>query len=648
MQPKLQITQQINENDCGVCVIHALVNHFHQREIPFSEIATSGVYDKEGLSVYDLEILGSKYGLSLESFNATTDELQRIDEKHLVILVLKHDNLTHYVIARNQKAKGAYTIYCSVKGEYQLSYRDLSQQWCNIIIGCQKSVLQYSEGIGHSQFFKFNWKWFIIMNLINVFVTVLNLFCGTLMQNIMRMISNDVLFSSVFAIIMTYLLAYLSQYLISWIINLVAKKYCYQYYQLVHNEVLQKLSHKYHSFFQKVDYKYLIDCDELIFYLANFYIVQLNQFVAKALLVIGIVLVISMINVYVIAIALTCIVLIVICDFARYRFQQANWNVSQTEVNEYKHAFIKYLDFLKSHLFAKQQKVMHYQVISAQTKIKYRYFKNAHFDNFSGFIEAVIQVVLLLGLIMVLLYLVQMQVIDVSKLMLCTSLIAMLTTSTKALCEIPSTWVQVAHAKQIVTNILEIDNLTPTEMCTELEHLKEITYNDHKLYNDTIICGRSGVGKTYLLKQIANMVCDSQNALAFNEINKQQISTTWFSNNCIYLNHEPCLPDNLFQELFLLPNKQLVIQVLNHLNITTDKFEQLSSGQRQVLSFLQLLDCKNKVILLDEALSNVDDVAKELVLNVIKPYILANNFIVYVDHNTECHKYFTHRVVLDE
>lgn len=294
----------------------------------------------------------------------------------------------------------------------------------------------------------------------------------------------------------------------------------------MHSEVLEKLSNKYHSFFKKVDYKYLIDCDELIFFLANFHIVQLNQFVANTLLVLGVVLLLATIHIYVVLVAFICIILIVICDFARYKFQQANWNISQTEVNEYKHCFIKYLDFLKNHTFAKQQKLMQHQVVCAQNKIKHRFFKNNHFENFTGFIEALIQVVLLMGLIMILLSLVQGQVIDVSKLILCTSLIAMLTTATKSLCQIPNTWVQVSHAKQIITNIIEIDNLKQVELLSNINTLKEITYNDYKITNDTIICGRSGIGKTYLLKQIANMIQNCNNELFFDAVDKQQISTS--------------------------------------------------------------------------------------------------------------------------
>lgn len=648
MESKLEITQQINENDCGICVIHALVKHFHQRDVVFSEIASNGSYDKEGLSIYDFEILGSKYGLNFESYNVTNDELERIDEKHLVVLILRQDNVNHYVIARNHKARKAYTIYCSIKGEYELTYQALSQQWCNIIIGCQKSVWHNNERFEQSHYFKINWKWFLIMNVVNIFVVILNLFCGTLMQNIMSVISHDVLISRVFAIIMTYLLAYLSQFVIAWVINIVSKKYCYQYYLLMHSEVLEKLSNKYHSFFKKVDYKYLIDCDELIFFLANFYIVQLNQFVANTLLVLGVVLLLATIHIYVVLVAFICIILIVICDFARYKFQQANWNISQTEVNEYKHCFIKYLDFLKNHTFAKQQKLMQHQVVCAQNKIKHRFFKNNHFENFTGFIEALIQVVLLMGLIMILLSLVQGQVIDVSKLILCTSLIAMLTTATKSLCQIPNTWVQVSHAKQIITNIIEIDNLKQVELLSNINTLKEITYNDYKITNDTIICGRSGIGKTYLLKQIANMIQNCNNELFFDAVDKQQISTSWFTENCIYLNQDPCLHENVLQELFLLPKKHLVIQVLNSLNITTDKLDQLSSGQRQALSFLQLLDCKHKVILLDEALANVDDAAKTIILTIIKPEIVASNFLVYVDHNAHCYEYFSNQVVLHE
>lgn len=80
-------------------------------------------------------------------------------------------------------------------------------------------------------------------------------------------------------------------------------------------------------------------------------------------------------------------------------------------------------------------------------------------------------------------------------------------------------------------------------------------------------------------------------------------------------------------------------------------FEQninLSTGQQQILAFLNLLKYKNKLLLLDEPLAHVDTDNKKIILDSILPLVLKNNFVIYVSHDHYLKNYFDQIINLND
>jgi ABC-type bacteriocin/lantibiotic exporter with double-glycine peptidase domain len=63
----MDIVKQTNPNECGVCVICSFIKHFYHHFDKLNVLDHANL-TSDGLSVFDLEVLGQKYGLFLETY----------------------------------------------------------------------------------------------------------------------------------------------------------------------------------------------------------------------------------------------------------------------------------------------------------------------------------------------------------------------------------------------------------------------------------------------------------------------------------------------------------------------------------------------------------------------------------------------------
>lgn len=156
--------------------------------------------------------------------------------------------------------------------------------------------------------------------------------------------------------------------------------------------------------------------------------------------------------------------------------------------------------------------------------------------------------------------------------------------------------------------------------------------NEIILKNDTLIYGKNGIGKTSLFKSLLDPENILNNNLCFNDFIYQTSKT-----NLDLINWSDLMADENFGEF---------ISLLKKFNI--NDLEKLSQGEQQILSFILLIFEKNKIILLDETLSNVDKKNRQLLLKDIKPIIENNNLLIMISHNSDDRKYFKYKENLNE
>jgi ABC-type bacteriocin/lantibiotic exporter with double-glycine peptidase domain len=63
----MEITNQTNFNECGVCVITSLVKHFYHKADKQSVLNDAKITDS-GISIFDFEYLAQQHGIFVETY----------------------------------------------------------------------------------------------------------------------------------------------------------------------------------------------------------------------------------------------------------------------------------------------------------------------------------------------------------------------------------------------------------------------------------------------------------------------------------------------------------------------------------------------------------------------------------------------------
>lgn len=133
----MKVTKQTTANECGICVINSLLEHYFHIDDKYALINhVQGAYPY-GLNIEQFEQLCIQNHLIPYSYQLTFDEFKSLktNGKYFVLLISKN-KLNHYVIAK--KTKEAITIYDSEDGIYQITYENLSKCFLGIYIKIEK------------------------------------------------------------------------------------------------------------------------------------------------------------------------------------------------------------------------------------------------------------------------------------------------------------------------------------------------------------------------------------------------------------------------------------------------------------------------------------------------------------------------------
>lgn len=163
--------------------------------------------------------------------------------------------------------------------------------------------------------------------------------------------------------------------------------------------------------------------------------------------------------------------------------------------------------------------------------------------------------------------------------------------------------------------------------------IKDINY-EFKVKKVYQLSGANGSGKTTLLKLIKNIIIpDSGSVLIEGEHNRFNDVSYVDANTRSFL-HRLSVRRNLEYFSSLNESKtnikivQEVLEALDLIGLTEQKFSRLSSGQAQIISCLRGIDSDPKVLLLDESLTNIDTKRVTILCEFLEQYASNHSKII--------------------
>lgn len=168
----------------------------------------------------------------------------------------------------------------------------------------------------------------------------------------------------------------------------------------------------------------------------------------------------------------------------------------------------------------------------------------------------------------------------------------------------------------------------------------------------TLILGKSGIGKSTIVKGILGIIKPSDGSIYFDGIQQNEYSINTIRNKLGYLTQEPImfpgsLRDNLSFRVTSL-NEQEVIDDIKQFNLEglftnhkidlNYKFDEnssnISGGQKQRLALMRELIAKPDIIILDEPTSSLDNDSKDNILKYLN-LIRNNRTIIIISHDED-------------
>ncbi|MCF0125066.1 MAG: hypothetical protein HUJ68_04805 [Clostridia bacterium] len=198
------ITKQTNSNECGMCVVNSLVQHFYKHSDK-NKIVSEAVVSDKGLNIYEFETLCLNNGIQPMSYQLSFEEFKQLDTKNkFFVLLINRDNSNHYVIGI--KVKNVVRVFDSAHGEYTLNYTQLEKVFMNIYIQVDKLKYVQIKFEKKHNWSNLNVKYLMINILFELLIGGLSIAFGLFLDVVLNLCSASVDVTTLIVICFSFLL----------------------------------------------------------------------------------------------------------------------------------------------------------------------------------------------------------------------------------------------------------------------------------------------------------------------------------------------------------------------------------------------------------------------------------------------------------
>lgn len=639
---KIKMKKQIDHKDCGIVVVQSLSHYFHNVWHDINLLKLKAKYNSEGISGSNLIKLGELFGVKFEGFRANMEELNKTVVKDYFVALLEFDGYGHYVICR--KIKNKIEVLDPIKGHKIMNQDEYEKVFRNIIfLATESFLLKYEKQKSITSLVFANPNLLVVICFQILISLLLNFVATTFTKIIMDKIIPGRLNGLLMIVFVVFSTITIMRVMNNFIKNYFSKKIDMQinyemsaiYYRKISNisvNDLNKLTISDHT-------RRIFLLNEVSGFISQGVFMFFNQAITF-LIAMSILITIST---TLFSIALFTTFSIAILSILFQLKIKSDIDIIQEDSLIHMNAILEKINSFKEQKSPAFESYIFNKYATSfikNTKNQYKMWKVFSLQNvISEIINSITPLFIT--------YISVKQSFDnkmsIGNMLMFLSVLGYFSSPVNEFCSFITSYPETKKNIKMISFIINMESENLNENGLLVGKVKSITLkpmlvsydkpifktNGFKIDQNIHISGINGSGKSTLLQVISSTLRGNESILINNnsldlfKLNSYR-EKVFFSNPQTYLPSGTILDIITFKnidfskQLFENIEKYELIDLLTDLKINFSTFinndgKNLSSGQRQIVQILRLFTNKFDVIILDEALENIDEI-KYLIL----------------------------------
>ncbi|UUM19985.1 MULTISPECIES: Mbov_0121 family peptidase domain-containing ABC transporter [unclassified Mycoplasma] len=653
---------QRDSKDCSLVVAQYFIELIHGQKVPLDELKINAIYQNNGISLESLKRLINQYSLSIEVFNCDLDTLKKLSSDQFPFATIINQNNNQHMIIIEKCTNSQIWYIDPAYGKGKISLEEFQKIFLNIIVAfssLNQPNTDQKEQIKNFTHEKVNFN-AIKMQIMHFLSKLLELFVILLIPLMTKYIFSEIIpynleiylyFCAGFV-----LWILITQQTFKYLTNKWTLTKVTEYSNQQKLDLLKNLKSQYSKEITKLNssefLNRIIAIDTIWDYKSSF---------LSSIIVNGLYLIIGGLMIYTINfVLLYALIIYCLINFLISLFMQNWYNDSYKKILEQNIALTsnieEYYNYVNSINISQIQNKLYKNIQKQFSNMQENYLKTNYVSESVFSISSIIE---MLGPFVVL-FLGSFQIwkgaITLVDLIFTLTAASLLTKSTQNFWPLFNLHIKYKTAKILLRFFKQKQEIIVQTQQNQFNNIRkiELSYVDYQyeqnysalnvqrlvIDQNTHLKGMNGIGKTTLFAILSGNLKPSNGIIKINNIQKDIFNDFDLKNNIIYIGHKNNLSQSFVSEYVNFSNinefsQELSNDLINKISTLQNKrFNELSSGEIQVVNFLKIIEHPYLLYLFDEAFDNLS----ESFFNEIKNYLnkkLDNSLVIETSHNNK-------------
>lgn len=618
----MKVTQQTTANECGICVINSLIEHYFHTDKKYELVnAIDGSY-QNGLSITQFEKLCVDNHLIPYSYELTFEEFKHLDTKgQYFVLLISKNKLNHYVIAK--KVKGEIILYDSEDGIYSITYKNLKQCFLGIYIKVEKQQHRIK---------KFNPKWSIssintqcllINVLIELLIGGLSIGFGYFINLVLGLCTSELVIKNLVLVCFMFLVISGMRNLASYVYGFYVNKIVLQNYKVVKVNIINHLMNKQSDFLDKVNSQNLYLLNMAIVHILNFNIHEYSEFIANFLVALVCLIICCVYSwLYIIVMALIVLVEIIFYFLSSNKVKELI-NLYIKSENEVNHSCSTYINSQRDLLNSKEYQLLEKNLSTSFEKnvvaeVNQDLTKQGLSSLKTFFSDFFYILSTFLGMILI----DRKSLSDIGSLLFLISLISLFANNVTGAFTMGYQYKMYKSMYEIYQSFDIVGNIdNPSKTC--FNEIDEIYIKRNNNKKRVLRPGKTSLLNNYILTQtILNKIKNDDYQVYLNDVLTNTINQKWLNEKTFYIDRDHKLPGEITYET--LKDNPQIKKIIGKAEILPGFWSQSTF----IFNLIYHLSLKDSLIIIDHRWKRLPAGEKQFLEQQIFPILEQNNYLI--------------------